>query len=196
MNSNFNNLNHNLINPNMNDMMNNFNNINNMMMNLPNDNMNPNIKQQILNLINQNIQMTELISMNNKMIKEMIENSDFGNNNKEKDVPLKNFLDIDFFPEYDGQRVNAIFSNTKGYKINIITPLKAKVKDLINAFHITLQIYGKYVMKTNILKIKDYTFIWNGSIIPINEQKTLSEYGMIQNVINIVFNEKNNIIGG
>ena len=196
MNPNFNNLNHNLINPNMNDMMNNFNNINNMMMNLPNDNMNPNIKQQILNLINQNIQMTELISMNNKMIKEMIENSDFGNNNKEKDVPLKNFLDIDFFPEYDGQRVNAIFSNTKGYKINIITPLKAKVKDLINAFHITLQIYGKYVMKTNILKIKDYTFIWNGSIININEQKTLSEYGMIQNVINIVFNEKNNIIGG
>ena len=196
MNPNFNNLNHNLINPNMNDMMNNFNNINNMMMNLPNDNMNPNIKQQILNLINQNIQMTELISMNNKMIKAMIENSDFGNNNKEKDVPLKNFLDIDFFPEYDGQRVNAIFSNTKGYKINIITPLKAKVKDLINAFHITLQIYGKYVMKTNILKIKDYTFIWNGSIIPINEQKTLSEYGMIQNVINIVFNEKNNIIGG
>ena len=178
MNPNFNNLNHNLINPNMNDMMNNFNNINNMMMNLPNDNMNPNIKQQILNLINQNIQMTELISMNNKMIKEMIENSDFGNNNKEKDVPLKNFLDIDFFPEYDGQRVNAIFSNTKGYKINIITPLKAKVKDLINAFHITLQIYGKYVMKTNILKIKDYTFIWNGSIIPINEQKTLSEYGI------------------
>ena len=196
MNPNFNNLNHNLINPNMNDMMNNFNNINNMMMNLPNDNMNPNIKQQILNLINQNIQMTELISMNNKMIKAMIENSDFGNNNKEKDVPLKDFLDIDFFPEYDGQRVNAIFSNTKGYKINIITPLKAKVKDLINAFHITLQIYGKYVMKTNILKIKDYTFIWNGSIIPINEQKTLSEYGMIQNVINIVFNEKNNIIGG
>ena len=196
MNPNFNNLNHNLINPNMNDMMNNFNNINNMMMNLPNDNMNPNIKQQILNLINQNIQMTELISMNNKMIKEMIENSDFGNNNKEKDVPLKNFLDIDFFPEYDGQRVNAIFSNTKGYKINIITPLKAKVKDLINAFHITLQIYGKYIMKTNILKIKDYFFIWNGSIININEQKTLSEYGMIQNIINIVFNEKNNIIGG
>ena len=188
------------MNPNLNflnnNMINSYNNINNMMMNLPNDNMNPNIKQQILNLINQNIQMTELISMNNKMIKEMIENSDFGNNNKEKDVPLKNFLDIDFFPEYDGQRVNAIFSNTKGYKINIITPLKAKVKDLINAFHITLQIYGKYVMKTNILKIKDYTFIWNGSIIPINEQKTLSEYGMIQNVINIVFNEKNNIIGG
>ena len=196
MNPNFNNLNHNLINPNMNDMMNNFNNINNMMMNLPNDNMNPNIKQQILNLINQNIQMTELISMNNKMIKAMIENSDFGNNNKEKDVPLKDFLDIDFFPEYDDHRVNAIFSNTRGYKINIITPLKAKVKDLINAFHITLQIYGKYIMKTNILKIKDYTFIWNGSIININEQKTLSEYGMIQNIINIVFNEKNNIIGG
>ena len=196
MNPNFNNLNHNLINPNMNDMMNNFNNINNMMMNLPNDNMNPDIKQQILNLINQNIQMTELISMNNKMIKAMTENSDFGNNNKEKDVPLKNFLDIDFFPEYDGQRVNVIFSHSKGNKINIITPLKAKVKDLINAFHITLQIYGKYIMKTNILKIKDYIFIWNGSIIPINEQKTLSEYGMIQNVINIVFNEKNNIIGG
>ena len=148
MNPNFNNLNHNLINPNMNDMMNNFNNINNMMMNLPNDNMNPDIKQQILNLINQNIQMTELISMNNKMIKAMTENSDFGNNNKEKDVPLKNFLDIDFFPEYDGQRVNVIFSHSKGNKINIITPLKAKVKDLINAFHITLQIYGKYIMKT------------------------------------------------
>ena len=32
-------------------MINNYNNINNMMMNLPNDNMNPSVKQQILNLI-------------------------------------------------------------------------------------------------------------------------------------------------
>ena len=38
--------------------------------------------------------MTEQISMNNKMLKTMIENSDFGNDNKEKEEPLKDFLDI------------------------------------------------------------------------------------------------------
>ena len=189
-----------MMNPNLNNlnpnMMDNFNNINNMMMNLPNGNMNQNVKQQILNLINQNILMTEQISMNNKMLKTMIENSDFGNDNKEKEEPLKDFLDIDFFPGYDGKRVNVIFSDSRGIKMNIITPLTAKVKDLINTFHITLQIYGKYIFKTNILKLKDYYFIWNGSRIPINEQKTLSEYGMIQNIINIVFGDINSIIGG
>ena len=141
-----------MMNPNLNNlnpnMMDNFNNINNMMMNLPNGNMNQNVKQQILNLINQNILMTEQISMNNKMLKTMIENSDFGNDNKEKEEPLKDFLDIDFFPGYDGKRVNVIFSDSRGIKMNIITPLTAKVKDLINTFHITLQIYGKYIFKT------------------------------------------------
>ena len=188
MNPNFNNLNNN--------MMNNFNNMNNMMMNLPNDNMNPSVKQQILNLINKNILMTEQISKNNEMIKSMIENSDFGNDNNKTDGPLKNFLDIDFFPGYDGQRINVTFDSSE-IKLNMHVPLNVKIKDLIRAFHVTLQIYGKYVFKTyNILKIEDYSFIWNGSIVSINEPKTLFEYGMRQNFTNIIFYKKNNIIGG
>ena len=55
----------NMMNPNMNIM----NNLNYMMMNVQNNNMNKTTKEQILDLINQNMQMTEQISINNNMIK-------------------------------------------------------------------------------------------------------------------------------
>ena len=89
------------------------------MMNLPNYNMNPSVKQQILNLINQNIQMTEQISMNNKMIKSMIENADFENDNNEENK-LKDFCQINFFPGNYGQKINVVFEDNRGSKINMI----------------------------------------------------------------------------
>ena len=58
----------NMMNPNMNIM----NNLNYMMMNVQNNNMNKTTKEQILDLINQNMQMTEQISINNNMIKKTL----------------------------------------------------------------------------------------------------------------------------
>ena len=186
------------MNPNLNilnnNMMNNFNNMNNMMMNLPNDNMNPSVKQQILNLINQNIQMTEKISMNNKMIKSMIENSDFENDNKEENM-LNGLGEIDFFPGNNGQKINVVFEGS-GIIINMITPLDVKMKDLLSAFHIKLQIYDKYIYKTKNYQLSDYSFIYRSLRIPSNEQKTLFEYGLTSPTECITFFRTNVLIGG
>ena len=96
--------------------------------------------------------MTEQISMNNKMIKSMIENADFENDNNEENK-LNEFYEIDFFPGNYGQKINVVFEDYRGskIKINMITPLDVKMKDLLSAFHIKLQIFDKYI--TNILKL-------------------------------------------
>ena len=183
----------NMMNPNMNNMM---NNLNYMMMNVQNNNMNKTTKEQILDLINQNMQMTEQISINNNMIKNMIENSDFENENKEKTNRFKDITEIDFFPGYHGQKINVIFSDTTGIKINIITPFNAKVKDLLRAFHTSLQIQGKYLLKIKIFDIEDYIFLYNNNIISLNDEKTIFDYGLKKNVEKIVFYQRNSIIGG
>ena len=187
------------MNPNLNflnnSMINNYNNINNMMLNLPNDNMNPNVKQQILNLINQNIQMTEQISMNNKMIKSMIENADFENDNNEENK-LKDFCRIDFFPGNYGQKINVVFEDNRGSKINMITPLDVKMKDLLSAFHIKLQIFDKYIYKTKNYQLSDYSFIYRALKISLNEEKTLLEFGLNNPTEYITFFRNNVLIGG
>ena len=169
-------------------MINNYNNINNMMMNLPNDNMNPSVKQQILNLINQNIQMTEQISMNNKMIKSMIENADFENDNNEENK-LNEFYEIDFFPGNYGQKINVVFEDNRGSKINMITPLDVKMKDLLSAFHIKLYKAKNY-------QLSDYSFIYRALKISLNEEKTLLEFGLNNPTEYITFFRNNVLIGG
>jgi hypothetical protein len=95
----------NMMNPNMNIM----NNLNYMMMNVQNNNMNKTTKEQILDLINQNMQMTEQISINNNMIKNMIENSDFENENKEKTNRFKDITEIIFFLDIMAKRLMLFF---------------------------------------------------------------------------------------
>ena len=78
------------------------NNFNNMMM-MPNqNNMFSNDKQQILDLINQNIQTSNLI-------KNLVENSNFENKDKKDDEFWKDFYKIDFFPGYSNNRINIAF---------------------------------------------------------------------------------------
>ena len=174
------------MNPNLNflnnSMINNYNNINNMMMNLPNDNMNPSVKQQILNLINQNIQMTEQISMNNKMIKSMIENIDFENDNNEENK-LKDFCRIDFFPGNYGQKINVVFEDNRGSKINMII-LIVKFFELNDVF------------KTKNYQLSDYSFIYRALKISLNEEKTLLEFGLNNPTEYITFFRNNVLIGG
>ena len=185
----------NMMNPNMNNMINNLNDINNMMM--QNNNINQNTKQQILDLINQNIQMTETINMNNKMIKSMIENSDFKNDKEDKKDIINDFYEIDFFPRYQGRRINVLFTDQlTGNRINMITPVNIKMKDLINAFYIKNQIYEKYIFKKDISKSYDFYFLYNGYRISENEEKTISECGLVAQTEVIVFAPKNNMIGG
>ena len=75
-------------------------NINNMMFNQNiMNNMEQNKKDLILNLINQNIQLTNQIAINNNMIKEIIDNPNFNMENINKKNDFYNELyNIDFFP--------------------------------------------------------------------------------------------------
>ena len=78
------------------------------------------------------------------MIKNIVENSNFGNENKEEDF-WKDFYKIDFFPGNSNNRINIIFKDSTRIAVNVITPLEVKMKDLLKSFHIKLQIYGQYL---------------------------------------------------
>ena len=179
------------MNPGMNFMMNNLNNMNNMI--IPNQN-NQNNKEQILNLINYNKNLMNQIEMNNNMIQNMVDNSNYGNNSKNNTF-WNEFGEVDFFPAMSGKRINVIFKDATGMVVNMVTPLDAKMKELLELFYIKLQIYGK-LMNKKIYPFYEYNFLYRGSIIPINVQKSIREFGLLQSIETIVFNLKNVVIGG
>ena len=130
---------------NMNNMMN-LNNLEQMMLNQ--DNINSNKNEMIMNLINQNNQMANQITMNNNMIKSLLDRV-----NAIEDL----IGDINFFPGYKCRKTNVTFQDSSGIRINIVAPIDAKMKELLNVFHIRLQIYGK--LNNIIVKEIDYYFI-------------------------------------
>ena len=102
---------------------------------------------------------------------------------------------IDFFPRYKGKKLNIFFENSSGIKINIITPNDCKMKDLLTIFHIKLQMYGEDY-KIKIFDLFEYYFLYNGYSISLNEEKTISEFGLSSSQEKIIFNLRNTIIGG
>ena len=153
-----------------------------------------NDKEVILDIVDQNNQLANQIAMNNSMIKNMIENQNFGNN-KQSNEFFKKFWEIDFFPGMDGERINIIFEDPRGTKLNMITPLDVKMKELFQLFHIKLQIYGKFA-NIKVFKFNEYYFLYSGYKVPINEQKSVREYGLHNTHERITFNRINELIGG
>ena len=168
--------------------MNNMMNMNQMMLNQ--DNNNSNQSELISNLINQNIQMANQIAINNNSMKSMINNFSLG-----KKISLLDLTsNINFFPGYEGRKINVIFEGDNLLKINIITPINVKMKDLLAVFHIKLQMLGKDI-NLQIGDLKDYIFVSNGHIIYLNEEKTVNEFGLDDCSI-VIFKKKREIIGG
>ena len=149
---------------------------------------------EILDLINQNIQMTEQIAMNNNLIKTKIENPNSGYNNINNDK-LEELFGIDFFPLRKDGRINVIFKDASGIALNIIAPSDITVIELLEAFYIKLQIYGKINNKI-IEPLRDYSFIYEGQKISFDEKKTINEYGLTCNMEQIIFHSNNDMIGG
>ena len=162
----------------------NMNNFQPMMFNQFNNNLNKD--ELMINLINQNSQMTNQITINNDMLKSLMQNQ------------MKSKLDlseINFFPRYKGKKINILFEDNTGIKMNITTPNDAEMKDLLAIFHIRLQIYG-LENKIKIYELKDYSFMYNSLKISVDEKKTINVYGMHKVLETIVFFLKNAIIGG
>ena len=212
--NNFNNMNL-FNNMNMNNLINENNNMNQMMGNEGNIN-NQNMNNFMLNLIDQNIQMANQIAINNNILKMIIENpSSFNNLNNlfnennqnlfgNNQIPFINFNinemnknsiqfinNVDFFPGKSNNKNNILFENTNGFKTNMIVPIDVKMSELFSAFFRKIKLMGY-----NVNKLEEFVFLFNGCIISLNEQRTISEYGLVERVNKIVFFEKNNIIGG
>ena len=164
-------------------------NMNPMMLN--NDINNSNQNELFSNLINQNIQMANQISINNNIMKSMIQNQDSDKNNSLIDI----INNIDFFPLYEGKKVNVIFKNSDGISINVIAPISCKMKELLTVFYIMLQIYGK-INNIKIWNLKEYFFLRNVHIIYLNEEKSIFDCGLYNDAQSIIFRLKNEIIGG
>ena len=163
------------------------NNMNNMMM-LNQNNVNQNNKQIVLDLINQNIQMENQIMINNNKIKNIIENPNFNIENNQINDLYNNLYDIEFFPGEIGDKINVIFEegNTKIIKINVVAPVNATMKQLLEVFYIKLQIYGKSYSK-KIKKLNEYYFLFKNMKIPLDEKKTIYYYGLRNEMENITF---------
>ena len=162
----------------------NMNNFQPMMFNQFNNNLNKD--ELMINLINQNSQMTNQITINNDMLKSLMQNQ------------MKSKLDlseINFFPRYKGKKINIFFEDNTGIKMNITTPNDAEMKDLLAIFHIRLQIYG-LENKIKIYELKDYTFLYNSLKISLDEKASIFDYGLTKELEHIVFFLTNSIIGG
>ena len=177
---------------------NNFNNDNMMMNNMMNMIQMQHLKKElILKLVNQNNTLANLIEKNNSKIKKMVENQDLDNNDYEyfnNEIYYLDFRQIDFFPNYNCDRINIAFENDSGLTITMFTPKYAPVKELLKAFYIKLQIIQKSKSQA-IHDLKDYYFIYNGSRLSLDEKRTISEYGFLSNS-KIVFGKNINVIGG
>ena len=123
-----------------------------------NNNNNLNNNEMLMNLLNQNIQMTNNLVMNNEMIKNMLNNM--------KNEMEKKLLNMDFFPGDDRiNKMSVIFKSSEGNSIfTVIDPINIKIKELLKIFYIKYQIIGA-IREQQIKKLNEFIFLFNNSII-------------------------------
>ena len=175
---------------NMNNMMTNMNNMNNMnnmmMMNMNNmdnmDNMmmmmnnminmnqtssNQNKKNEIIvKLLDKNNKLSNQIEKNNNTIKNIIANPNLEVDNSYEDMlDQKNDIykiinEIDFFPNYKGEKIIIFFNSNdaNNFRIQMNIPKDTPIKEVLKAFYIKLQICIKINSK-KIFEFKQYFFI-------------------------------------
>ena len=135
---------------NMGNMMN-MNNMNNMM-NMGNMMMSSyqNKKNEtIIKLLSQNNKLSNQIEKNNNTIMNILANPNLEADNSYEDIlDQKNYIykiinEIDFFPNYKGEKNSIVFHNNYGFGITMIIPKDTPTKEVLKAFYIKLQIFGK-----------------------------------------------------
>ena len=153
-----------------------------------NNNNNLSNNEILMNLINQNNQMVTNIGMNNEMIKNMLNNM--------KNTMEKKLLNIDFFPCDDRvNKMNVLFKGVDGSIINVIAPIDVRIKELFKIFYIKYQISAA-INERQIKKIKDFLFIYRGSVISLDDKRSVVDLGFTEGVNDVVFKLKNELIGG
>ena len=153
--------------------------------------------EKIMNLLNKNDQMAKQIEINNNIIKNIMRDH-YSDYNFEEDEHLLMITNLDLFPSYNKQerKINIIFELTNGFKTNLVVPLNAKMKELLVAFHIKLQLLGEKIVKQKIENLKDYHFLFNSRRIYLDENETVYNFGMTNQTEKVIVSLKEGIIGG
>ena len=106
---------------------------------------------------------------------------------------IRNNLNNDPFPNYNGPRLNILFETSTGIKVNIPTPTILPVEKLLITF------INKVGVSPNLLGQKIF-FIVNGKNIPIHEKSSSEQffgncaYGA-NNQVKIIVIDASNVIG-
>jgi len=175
----------------------------NLMMNWMN--MNPIIFQMYQMMLNQFINNNNTIINNNKNNNYI--NNSFNNNNKmnlirvsEQDlnqakvtgggvisnnIPNNTIFDISPFDK--NIKINIAFTTQKGQKVNVITPVNVRMKDLFVKY-ITRLGLGPNVLGQSIF------FLFNGSKIKVDDNSTVAEIGLVDGS-NIIVLDLKGVIG-
>ena len=176
---------------NMNNQQNNMN----LMMNWIN--MNPNLflmYQMMMNNINNTIKKNKNNNNNsnrNKMNLIRVSQLDLNQAKRtgggviSNKIPNNSTFDVSPFDQ--NYKVNIAFTTQKGQKINVICPVNMRMNDLFVKY-ITRLGLGPNVLGDSIF------FLYNGSNIKINEQRTASELGLIDGS-NIIVLDIKGVIG-
>ena len=153
--------------------------------------------EKIMNLLNKNDQMAKQIEINNNIIKNIMRdpNLDYNFEDDEHTLMIRN---LDFFPSYNKEekKINIIFEFISGFKTNIVVPINAKMKELLVAFHIKLQLLGEKIVNQKIEDLKDYQFVFNSRRIYLDENETVYNFGLTHEIEKVIVSLKDDIIGG
>ena len=132
--------------------------------------------------MNQNLilmkMMTNLYLSFQNMVRQRVQNNknnfgiQGGNNYTYASPPTKlpTNQNITYAPPFlsNSPKMNIIFESSANYKMNMVVPIDIKMKDVFKAFvakaGLTEDVLGKFI-----------NFLYNGSIININEEKTISQ---------------------
>ena len=140
--------------------MNNMNNMNYLTIDIPSFNM-------LKNLINENIQMQNKITLNNNLIDSIMNQSFSQNPNGIINLNIQE-------QEFNYRTINIKFICSSGLKVLLSVPITMKVKDLLLKFAHHLGINEKYIDK-------EIKFLYDASTISIKDERNIKQIGLRDN---------------
>jgi hypothetical protein len=169
---------------------NNFNNNNNYNNNNNANMMNMNMNMDMYNFLNTTWNMFQIYnSQKNKNFSTMrfVKKDSFDYIDPEKIKKVVNKTIIDIEPNYQGNKINIFFQDSRGTKVNVLSPFDISVKDLLKNY-VTKMGLGENVIDSGIY------FLFNGGKLKKDEKKNIYELGILNGTIIIVI-DRNAVMG-
>ena len=104
-------------------------------------------------------------------------------------LPKNREMNFNPFMYVNSPKINLIFISTSNLKVNMVVPINLKLKDLFKTF------IEKVGLKENVLG-SYINFVFNGTLIKVNDERTIWEAGMTTDYINVMVIDTSNLLGG